>query len=317
MADHWVAEVFPPKFQFVTVDEMLKSAEEEERETEKIDSPGDVYRKVYCEQEKAKKISGHVEKLKSSHPSRREKGHTVSSVRSERERKREKKPQKKEDEECIWSQSELKMLRKFLQKAKMQNLKLAAMLESAQDEINVWKEKFKDVSESDDLVKSRLLILKKKYERLKVNYRALKEDVRRYHATLRVTREDFQELKTEKSEIEKSLNETKSKLDMEKLHAQQLKAKLGRKEKEFEENVKSHEYFLNQQHLFEKAKLQKQIDRLSEEFEKERQDNDLNKKALEHLRSHFANLKINQDGTEGSKVMENMLSVIDIDYLPT
>lgn len=315
MADHWVREVFPPKFQFQSVEEMLKSADGDEREKEKTEYLGEVYRKVYYEQEKAKKISDAELKVSC----RRDEGHKrqpVSSARRERESKTERKPQTKDGDECIWNESELKMLRKFLQKAKMQNLKLAAMLESAQDEINIWKEKFKDVAESDDLVKKRLLTLKKKYERLKVNYRALKEDVRKYHANLKITREDCQELRVEKSELEKSLSQTKSELSREILNNEQLQLRLNKKEKEFDENLKSHQYLLEQQHLLEKTKLQKEIDRLRGDFEKEKQDNDLNKKALEHLRSHFANLQLNQD-MDGTKVAENVLSVIDIDYLPT
>jgi len=314
MAGHWVAEVFPPKFQFESVDEMLKSTEKDERVKEETDDLGEVYRKVYFEQEKAKKTS--EEELKSRRRLE-DKRQTDSSVIKKGERKDGSKPKKKDKDECIWSQSELKMLRKFLQKSKMQNLKLAAMLESAQDEINVWKEKFQVVAESDDLVKSRLLIMKKKYERLKVNYRALKEDVRRYHAKLKVAREDCQELRTENSEIEKLLSQRESELNREKLHNEQLQSRLESKEREFEENISSHEYFLEQQHLLERTKLQKEIESLSDKFEKEKQDNDLNKKALEHLRSHFANLQINQDNTVETEEMKNVLSVIDIDYLPT
>lgn len=311
MADHWVAEVFPPKFQFGSAEEMLISPVVDDREKEKTNLLDEVYRKVYCEQEKARD-----EELNSRRSTSLDKRQAVSRVRREREGKHESKPQKEEEDECIWNQSELKMLRKFLQKAKMQNLRLAAMLQSTQNEISIWKEKYKVVAESDAHVKNRLLILKKKYERLKVNYRALKDDVRRYHANLKVTRGDLEELKTEKNEIEKTLSQTKSELNREKLDNEQLQSRLDRKEREFEENMKNCEYFLEQQHQIEKAKLQKEIDRLSKEYEKEKEDNNLNKKALEHLRSHFANLQMNQDNTGETKVIEQVLSVIYIDYLP-
>ena len=308
MADHWVAEVFPPKFQFGKVEEMLHSPGLVETENEKIHSIDKVYRKVFFEQEKTKKLRDKELKLK-----HREK-QDVSSVTPERQRKQERKTQRKDEDECIWNEKELKTLRTFLQKAKMQNLQLATMLESAQDEINVWKEKYRDVAEANDVMKNRLLLLKKKYERLKVNYRALKEDVRRYHANLKVTRQDCEELTSEKSEIEETLNQTKSELNREKLHNEQLQLRLDRKEREFEENIKSCEYFVEQQNQLEKAKLRQDIERLNKELKIEREDNYLNKKALEHLRNHFANLQINQD--EGTKVRDKVLSVIDIDYLP-
>ena len=74
---------------------------------------------------------------------------------------------------------------------------------------------------------------------------------------------------------------------------------------------------MEQQHLLEIRKLQKEVVRLKEKFYEEKQDNDLNKRALEHLRSHFAQLRVSQEGKDGTNVVTNMLSVIDIDYLPT
>lgn len=289
---------------------MLKCPEEDDKSKEKVKYLDEVYRRVYFEEEKAKKSTDEELQVGLERLEKRQ--------RVAKERKRPSKPEHiKDQDECIWSQSELKMLRKFLQKAKMQNLKLAAMLQSAQDEIETWKEKFNDVAEADELVNSSFRILKKKYERLKVNYKALKEDVRRYHSNLKVSREDCRQLKLERDDIQKALSQTQAELNKEKLNNEHLQLILNKKEKEYEESLKSHEHFLEQQHLLEIAKLQKEVVRLTEEFEKEKQDNDLNKKALEHLRGHFANLKINQEIKDGTNAMENVLSVIDIDYLPT
>jgi len=198
----------------------------------------------------------------------------------------------------------------------MQNLKLAAMLQSAQDEINTWKNKFKEINEADELLDSSYRILKKKYERLKVNYRALKDDVRKYHSSLKVAREECEQLKIERDDIVKSLSQTKAELNMEKLNNQHLQLRLDKKEKECTENLKSQEQFLEQQHLLEIRKLQKEVVRLTEKFDEEKQDNNLNKRALEHLRSHFGNLKVSQESNNGGNAVVNMLSVIDIDYLP-
>lgn len=289
---------------------MLKCPEEDDKSKEKVKYLDEVYRRVYFEEEKAKKSTDEELQVGLERLEKRQ--------RVAKERKRPSKPEHiKDQDECIWSQSELKMLRKFLQKAKMQNLKLAAMLQSAQDEIETWKEKFNDVAEADELVNSSFRILKKKYERLKVNYKALKEDVRRYHSNLKVSREDCRQLKLERDDIQKALSQTQAELNKEKLNNEHLQLILNKKEKEYEESLKSHEHFLEQQHLLEIAKLQKEVVRLTEEFEKEKQDNDLNKKALEHLRGHFANFKINQEIKDGTNAMENVLSVIDIDYLPT
>ena len=311
MADHWVAEVFPPKFQFGSVDELLSGPGEDEKSKEKVKYLDEVYRKVYFEQEKAKKSTDdelHVglERLERSQKKKL----------AAKDRKRPGKQKQKDQDECIWNESELKMLRQFLQKAKMQNLKLAAMLQSAQDEINTWKNKFKEINEADELLDSSYRILKKKYERLKVNYRALKDDVRKYHSSLKVAREECEQLKIERDDIVKSLSQTKAELNMEKLNNQHLQLRLDKKEKECTENLKSQEQFLEQQHLLEIRKLQKEVVRLTEKFDEEKQDNNLNKRALEHLRSHFGDLKVSQESNNGDNAVVNMLSVIDIDYLP-
>ena len=308
MADHWVAEVFPPKFQFGSVDELVNGPEEDENGEEKVKYLDEVYRRVYFEQEKARKSTDDELQTGLERKQKSQKKRLVA-----KDRRRTSKQKQKDQDECIWSESELKMLRKFLQKAKMQNLKLAAMLQSAQDEINTWKEKVKEVTESDELMNSKFRILKKKYERLKVNYRALKEDVRKYHSNLKVSREECEQLKLEMDDIAKSLSQTKAELNVEKLNNEHLQLRLGNKEKESAENLKSQEQFLEQQHLLEIRKLQKEVVRLKEKFYEEKQDNDLNKRALEHLRSHFAHLKVSQEGN----AVTNMLSVIDIDYLPT
>lgn len=121
MADHWVAEVFPPKFQFGSVDELLKSQEKDEKSTAKLKYLDEVYRRVYFEEQKAKTstdedMQDDVERLKK-----------IRQIVS-KQKKRQSKPKFKDQDECIWSENELQTLRRFLQKAKMQNLKLATML---------------------------------------------------------------------------------------------------------------------------------------------------------------------------------------------
>ena len=288
---------------------MLNNPEEDEKGKEKVKYLDEVYRRVYFEQEEAKKSTDDelLERLEKSQKKR-----LVA-----KDRKRPSKQKHKEQDECIWSESEMKMLRKFLQKAKMQNLKLAAMLQSAQDEINTWKEQFKEVNASYELLNKSFRILKKKYERLKVIYIALKKDVRKYHSNLKVSREECKQLERERDEIANSLSQTKAELNVEKLNNEHLQLRLDKKEKECAENLKSQEQFLEQHHLLELRKLQKEVVRLTEKFEKEKQENDLNKTALEHLRSHFANLKVSQESKDSVNAVANMLSVIDIDYLPT
>ena len=315
MVEHWVAEVFPPKFQFESVEEMLEIPEGEDGKNKESNFYGEMYRKVYCEEERACQSSNQKSGLAQSREIT-DKKHTVSIVKVDAERKIQKRLEHEGKSDSLWGESELKMLRRFLQKAKMQNLKLAAILESTQDEIKLWKEKYKKLDETEKLEKNAFVHQKKKYEKLKVNYRAVKDDVRRYHANLKITREDYEELKNEKKEVEQVLSETKSELHKEKLKNEILQERLKGQEREFEENKKYVEYFLEQQYQLEKGQLQKEIDILREKLEKEKGENDVNKKALQHLRSHFSCLQMRQDNAGGTTEVEKVLSVIDIDYIP-
>lgn len=311
MADHWVAEVFPPKFQFESVEEMLEIPEVEDGQNQKTNFCGEVYRKVYCEQERAWQSRNQRSGLAKSRE-RTDKKHTVSSVKIDAEKKIQERLEHDGKSDSLWDEGELKMLRRFLQKAKMQNLKLAAILESTQDEIKLWKEKYKELDETEKLEKNAFVRQRKKYEKLKVNYRAVKDDVRRYHGNLKITREDYEELRNEKKEVEQVLSKTKSELHKEKLKNEELQERLKGQEREFEENKKYVECFLEHQHQLEKGQLQKEVDVLREELEKEKEESDVNKKALQHLRSHFSCLQMKQDNAEVGKV----LSVIDVDYIP-
>ncbi|KAK2573812.1 hypothetical protein P5673_001513 [Acropora cervicornis] len=315
MVEHWVAEVFPPKFQFESVEEMLENPELEDAKSQKTNFYGEMYRKVYCEEEGVCQSRKQRSELAQSIEITDNK-HTVSSVKVDAKRKIQKRLEREDKSDSLWGESELKMLRRFLQKAKMQNLELAAILESTQDEIKLWKEKYQKLHETEKIEKNAFFCQKKKYEKLKVNYRAVKDDVRRYHANLKITREDYEELKNEKKEVEQLLSETKSELHKEKLKNEVLQGRLKGQKREFEENKKYVEYFLEQQYQLEKGQLQKEIDILREKLEKEKRENDVNKKALQHLRSHFSCLLMKQDNAGGTTAVEKVLSVIDIDYIP-
>ena len=301
-----MAEVFPPKFQFQSVDEMVGSADNGEGRITTDYGLTKAYRRVYMEGENAKEYVPKAEETQV----------TKISDKDDKEKIREAETRYKNQDECIWTQNELKALRKFLQKAKMQNLKLAAMLESAQNEIDILKFKYRQAAESKELVKGSLCTFKKKYERLKVNYKALKEDIRRYHVNLKDSRQDCHQLRIERTKLLKSLNNAKTDFDFEKAENERLRSKVNEREKFCDEVIREHKTLLKEQHWLEKASLQKEIDRLEEECGKEKQENALNKKALEHLRTHFANLQIDNETKIASILRGDVLSVIDIDYLP-
>ena len=294
----WVSDVFRPKFEFETVDDLLRKSEEGARVGGFSKDVKEVYNRVYWETKSPEKV---VQEEANSAGNER----TSADVDGCQE-----KQAVEGEQECLWNKKELALLRKFFQKVKLQNIKLTAMLESAQNESKKWKDQCLAAEESCELVKKSFGTLRNKYERLKVNYRALKEDVRSYHSRLKVTRHDLKELRMDNGNLAKELNSAKSEVNMMKFKQEQMEVSIQQRELEFDQIVEKLEFTLQQQHLLEIAALKREREVLKQEFEKEKRENTLNKNALEHLRKHFANLQID-DATACDKV----LSVIDIDYI--
>ena len=292
---HWVSEVFRPNFEFETVDDLLDKCEDDAGSAIVKKDLKEVYDRVYYQTKFEKAEAVVKDEVK-------DEGANIET------RARQEKKTVEDDKDCMWSGRELSLLRKFFQKAKLQNIKLTAMLDASQTEMKKWKEKYVTATESLALGKEVLGTLKKKHKRLKICYRALKEDLKSYHSKLKLAREDLKEFRTERTNLLKELNATKTELSMEKFRKEEMQSSIKQRELEFNETIANREFTLREQYLLEMSSLKKDMELLRQEFEKEKQNNVLNKKALDHLRNHFANLQL-EDMTS-----DKVLSVIDIDY---
>ena len=328
MADHWVSELFPPTFEFSIKDLLCKTPQSENQQKlfskdDESKAKYDLYERVYQEMD---------EKIPHQQPSDAsdlyEDGKHFEDVvhipkskkhdgkRGHKSRKDGMKKLSKEEEDCIWSRKELWMLRKYFQKTKLQNIQLAAMLQNSECQVKEWKEKFELQAESTKILKEKLQQVTRQHKTLKVSFKAMKEDLKKYHSKLKLENQHIRELQTERSHRVTEINSLRSEFNMERFQKEKLQRILGNKEEEVEGLIADRGFMLKQQFSLEIATLKKEIAILTNELEKEKEENSLNKKALEKLRMYFADLQCKGLEEEPVYTREpHLLSVVDIDYL--
>lgn len=306
MADHWVSEVFPPKFEFKTVSDLLKKDKnEKETSPEKLrisESYNKVYLKLMREQE--------LEKFKDIGSKDGEVVQELSLKETKLVReKTEPEAKTNSAEDCIWTNDEIKVLRKTFQKLKLQNVYLTGVVESLQKELQIYKEREWKASNAYNALKEKWSELKKRYARAKISCKSYKEDLKSYYESLKTAGKEVDVLRNEKSVTIKDLTDVKVKLDLERIKSSQLIAELRKKENEKVIAVEHCEFVTRQQCKFEETALRKEIFRLQEELRKANNENTINKKSLENLRNHFISSKLNneQNGVD-------VISIADIDY---
>ncbi|EDO36376.1 predicted protein [Nematostella vectensis] len=315
MAAHWVAELFPPKFSYETVaDIQEKHVDFEPPKLSNIDV-SEYYARVFreleiCEESVDGKIGLGIESGNLSRGLIEEK---CSENETQIEQRHESHVEEK-SEECIWSDKELRTLRKFVQKVKLQNLYLVAMVESLQEQLRKTKDNKRAATDSLEVLQSKWCELKKRYKRVKISCKAMKGDLKEYHTKLKIAYGDIKELKQQMSEWTEERKQIKSELNREKLTCEDLKGQLARAREEHESALQHHEFMLTEQYQLEKNSWIREIGLLKEQLWKEKDEHSLSKRALEHLRTHFANQHASNTDAFDSKC-PNVISIVDIDYL--
>lgn len=318
MADYWIAELFPPTFEFSVQDLVLKNQQSDKQQgfssrDDEVRNKYDLYERVFTEMDDKKTANGSKNKIDLSLYE-----DTDSQEIEELSKLDAKKFVSKEPQDCIWSKKELILLRKYFQKSKLQNIQLAAMLQDSNRQVDEWKSKFHSQLESSQVLQEKLMQVTKQHKMLKISFKAMKEDLKRYHIKLKKERESVKELQTERSELSTELVNVKRELSKESFQKEKSQRLLEKKEEEIESLIADSITLLKQQYLLKITALKNEISTLNQELRREKDENRLNKKALNKLQMYFADLQCKQLENEAfSGSCQNLLSVVDIDYFST
>lgn len=288
-----------PKFSFATVNDLLDTEGPHSRGTNLQDNKIDIYNKVYLE---FIARTDEVEKKDSSSSSSA--GNTTDETHQSIN------SSTKNEDECIWTNKELRILRKCFQRLKLQNIALVGKVDSLEEELQHCKKNQRMASLALTSLKEKWSELKKRYKRIKISCKSMKEDLIMHHTALKSNGEELKNLKDEKYLLLKDLKEVKTKLDLETIKSKDLEAKLEEKDRQNMESLQHCAFVTRQQCKLDETRLKKEIFQLKEELRKEKQENSLNRNALENLRNHFANVKVNDQNCDSDII----LSAAEIDF---
>lgn len=290
---HWVDELFPPRFNFTTPFDSDKVQYETDY-TRKIKNVQKIYQDVYLATKSPNKDKQELDtSLNSLQPTKslesviEEKSALCDKIKAESEQN----VNNVTERECIWSKDELKVLRKSSKRSKLNNIRLSVLAHSLQKDCehlrNMCQEQAREILKCNRKYNE----VRKQNKRMKITCRAFKEDTKKYNV-------DFEECQgllevavstRESSEVkllhtEKELEVTQKKLEIFKSEVEKQKMMQNRM-------LKNQKTALELIHAKEVYRLTAKLEETQLRLEKEQNDHTINKKALEHLRLHFASGK--------------------------
>ncbi|XP_033637406.1 coiled-coil domain-containing protein 160 homolog [Asterias rubens] len=304
MEKHWVEDLFPPFYTY-TLDKSTTSQEEEGKdspslkphddEEEYIKRIQEMYDRVridlnQIEKERQQKCIQVGEPLSEHLP---QKSPIVSPDKSKLGRKT---PTNKE--ECIWTAEELAFLRQATEETKQEKTRLQAELSLAIKQREKLGRKCKRQSEALAVKNTELLEKTKETERLSLRCHHLEKELKHCRMITRLQEEDIDELKESKQELKKQFTALRHELSVEKLTGVKLKGELQQvgKKNALETIVREDGIRLDYERQIKS--LYEELQGAKDELDKEKRENTSTRKALEHLRIHFANFPAVKDQSE-------------------
>ncbi|KAK7090330.1 coiled-coil domain-containing protein 160-like isoform X2 [Littorina saxatilis] len=193
---------------------------------------------------------------------------------------------------AIWNAEELSVLRGVFRAAKSQLSGLEVKLRQTQRHNAELEEKLASQGTLLDIKSKKLTEATKANHRLKIHCEELQLEVRSMVMKLEAVTEMWREIDQEKLRMMQENQEHRIALDKERMARQQLEIQLQEASQEIarekmlaEENAKTrYEHHIH--------RLQEELVKAEYELEGERQLHSQNKRALEHLRNHFASLPL-------------------------
>ena len=190
--------------------------------------------------------------------------------------------------DCIWSSEEITVLRQSIERSKLNNIRLNVLARSLHKdcehlksicheqarELLMWNQKYGDV--------------RKQNRRMKITCGAFKEDIKKCCTDLEESQRLLQDTVTQKENYELELLRITKEHEHTRKNNKKLKLELESQRKLHEQLMKNQKSALELLQAKEVHMLTNRLKLTESELEKEKNDHCITKKALEHLRLHFA-----------------------------
>lgn len=195
-----------------------------------------------------------------------------------------------EDQEEIWSTTEISILRRVFRTAQQQNNALSARVQAHDAEYGALKRRQKAQEAELEETKARLHETRNTNKRLGILNANLKATLDRTARKVRELEEEVAALKYDGSEKSRRIHEQNVALDKERIERKKLEQDLRNKDSDVVSKLKLQEDKLDIIHQTEVKKLKGMIKKLQDALAGEIKEHDRTKKGLEVLRNHFTSL---------------------------
>ena len=194
--------------------------------------------------------------------------------------------------ECIWSPRELEMLRDEHQKVKTDLANIVIQLQLVEKEKCKVETKLKEQEvKLRKLVKS-LHHSQQECKRLTIRCGHLDKELRHSNAQVKMLEEDISDLIQEKRTFKQALRDMQKELIQERRTRTDIELRLQEDSHKLKLEHIATEDGLKLDYQIQINRLYEELKETQEMLEKEQKEHSINKKALNHLRTHFASLPV-------------------------
>ncbi|XP_028407554.1 coiled-coil domain-containing protein 160 homolog [Dendronephthya gigantea] len=280
----WIEELFPPKFK---VNDFFRDDGTRPTRARLNESFQEVYEKVF---EEILSTSKEKDKSEHRHDSQEDAsgGQEGNFTEANRDHNEEENGSEDIQDKCIWNADELKILRKFLKRSKLHNIRLSVLAQALQKDC----ERLRKTCEEQA---SEIMKLNRKYSDVRKQNKAMKIACKAFKEDAKSSQENFEICQ---DRMEKAIEDRKS-AELELARIKHELEKVGKQNKvlqlELEKQKALERRLLENQNVALRSLHEKEITDLLERLEtseacleKERNEHAITKKALVHLRLHFA-----------------------------
>ncbi|XP_022101997.1 coiled-coil domain-containing protein 160 homolog [Acanthaster planci] len=315
MEKHWVEDLFPPFYTY-TLDQdenVGTTSPSHQAEVEEKDDNGEDLQRIQRLYDRVRIQLNH--KHKESRQKCIQVGEPLaehlppqspSSGCAKTSKEKRKTPSKTEEDECLWTAKELQILRTAAEAAKQENARLNAELSITGKQKEKLARRCKQQSAALEAKDAELLERKQETERLSLCCHHLETELGHSRMTVKFLEEDIGELRDSKRRLKKQLKDAERELSELRLEQAKLQDKLlqVKKGNALESIVREDGIRLDYERQIKR--LYEELEETRTKLEKQKKENGTMRKALDHLRIHFASLpssnlqqsKLPDEGTE-------------------
>lgn len=204
---------------------------------------------------------------------------------------------------CIWNSEEIAVLRSVFRATKEENSKLRGELNETREQFRELQERHKRERKENENPLKRLNEAKKANQRLSILSKNLKAQVESTTRQNDLLRKQLQDLKDEQKSALKENHKLRVAVDHERISRKKAELELQCHTREALREQKVHEEHLKMMHEEDIQFLQKTVEELTSELEKEKENHERTKRGLNHLQQHFSSLSL--DGVDNK--VENVV----------